>query len=486
MAIQVSGTQVIGNSRELTNIASVDATTAASITAAGVGGGGTRDFVADGSITAGQGVGVTPNGKVSAVTGLTGSNFTFLNANQSQTRIVGMTSTKAVVIYANGSNIKGKVVTVGASTLSYGSEFTVSNSQGPGYLYAIYEPNSGKILVTWRHDANSTYYMKAVVVSISGTSGSVGSEVTVSTNPSYEHTLLPRPGNAQVAVCWRGGNPGQPGNCRLFTISGTSISMGSNSTTSQSFRRGAWTTSSRLWVLEGNYGRFAQPITLSGTTFSRGSYTDIYTGGWDYTEAWWDSTASKLVRVSADGSGFRMEAYTATTSIALAGTTLLTAPGEGFGGSNTPAYFSTALSRGIFKYKDSANSYLTKISVDGNNNPVFDSKITLPYEAKSFSDSAGNVLYTMVMASPDPVYAAASYVNFSSSLFSFVGFASNSVSDGQTVTVDIVGGENSSQSGLTIGSYYGISNGGVLTAGATPALGVATSATSILVQPGRS
>ena len=40
MAIQVSGTQVIGNSRELTNIASVDATTAASITAAGVGGGG--------------------------------------------------------------------------------------------------------------------------------------------------------------------------------------------------------------------------------------------------------------------------------------------------------------------------------------------------------------------------------------------------------------------------------------------------------------
>jgi hypothetical protein len=41
MAIQVNGTQVIGNSRELTNIASVDATTAASITAAGVGGGAT-------------------------------------------------------------------------------------------------------------------------------------------------------------------------------------------------------------------------------------------------------------------------------------------------------------------------------------------------------------------------------------------------------------------------------------------------------------
>ena len=39
MAIQVSGTEVISNSRGLNNIATVDATTAASITAAGVGGG---------------------------------------------------------------------------------------------------------------------------------------------------------------------------------------------------------------------------------------------------------------------------------------------------------------------------------------------------------------------------------------------------------------------------------------------------------------
>ena len=41
MAIQVSGTQVIGNSRELTNIASVDATTATAIGNAGVGGAST-------------------------------------------------------------------------------------------------------------------------------------------------------------------------------------------------------------------------------------------------------------------------------------------------------------------------------------------------------------------------------------------------------------------------------------------------------------
>ena len=45
MAIQVSGTQVISNARALTNIASVDATSAASITAAGVGGVPSISFV---------------------------------------------------------------------------------------------------------------------------------------------------------------------------------------------------------------------------------------------------------------------------------------------------------------------------------------------------------------------------------------------------------------------------------------------------------
>ena len=54
MAIQVSGTQVIGNSRELTNIASVDATTAASITAAGVGGTPVKSWTNLGTLSLGN------------------------------------------------------------------------------------------------------------------------------------------------------------------------------------------------------------------------------------------------------------------------------------------------------------------------------------------------------------------------------------------------------------------------------------------------
>ena len=70
--LQVNSTDVITNARQLSNIASIDATTAAAITAGGVGGGGSTDFVATGSITAGNLVGLTSTGTVKVVPALLG------------------------------------------------------------------------------------------------------------------------------------------------------------------------------------------------------------------------------------------------------------------------------------------------------------------------------------------------------------------------------------------------------------------------------
>ena len=71
MAIQVSGTTVIDDSRSLTNITSVDATTVASISAAGVGGGGTHDFVASGAISNGDVVILNSDGTVTVAGNVT-------------------------------------------------------------------------------------------------------------------------------------------------------------------------------------------------------------------------------------------------------------------------------------------------------------------------------------------------------------------------------------------------------------------------------
>jgi len=115
MAIQVGGTQVISNTQGLTNIASVDATTAASISAAGVGGGGTYDFVASGAISAGDVVALNTAGTGSVVSssnianwvgiataaissGATGTITIFTGTNDQQSGL-----TAGTVYYANTS-----------------------------------------------------------------------------------------------------------------------------------------------------------------------------------------------------------------------------------------------------------------------------------------------------------------------------------------------------------------------------------------------
>ena len=80
MAIKVGGTTVIDDSRQLSNIASVDATTVAALGTAGVGGGGgSFDMTATGSITAGKVVVLNSNGTVSTVVNQAGDPATSLS-----------------------------------------------------------------------------------------------------------------------------------------------------------------------------------------------------------------------------------------------------------------------------------------------------------------------------------------------------------------------------------------------------------------------
>lgn len=68
MAIKVGGTEVIDNSRELKNIASVDSTTVTALSNAGVGsGGGKFSATADGAIAIGKPVALQSNGTVKQV-----------------------------------------------------------------------------------------------------------------------------------------------------------------------------------------------------------------------------------------------------------------------------------------------------------------------------------------------------------------------------------------------------------------------------------
>ena len=157
MAIQISGTEVISNSRGLNNIASVDATTAASISAAGVGGGGTIDFTADGAISAGDVVALNSDGTVSAVAadasagGIQDTEFYSSSYQQNCCSFYDTINNVSVHFYrgsVSSVGVYGVVCTNTGGTLSFTSPLLITtNDYSASGMSACFDPASGYIIL---------------------------------------------------------------------------------------------------------------------------------------------------------------------------------------------------------------------------------------------------------------------------------------------------------------------------------------------------
>jgi len=86
MAIKVGGTTVVDDSRQLTNIASVDATTVAALGAAGISGGGGIELTTSEDIVEGDTLAFNiTSGKVEKVARIGGSGYNNLGSLQTST-----------------------------------------------------------------------------------------------------------------------------------------------------------------------------------------------------------------------------------------------------------------------------------------------------------------------------------------------------------------------------------------------------------------
>ena len=181
MAIKVGGTTVVDDSRGLTNIATVDATTAAAISAAGVGGGGEHDFVASGAIANGDVVAVNADGTVSII-----SDYNFALTEETNTatgetgRYAGITTDGNGTVflgYTNSTNntMYGMAGTVSGSTITWGTAVSLGVFN-PSYTAVVYDPDQDVFITV----ANSSAVPKAVACSVNGTTITAGSPVTVS------------------------------------------------------------------------------------------------------------------------------------------------------------------------------------------------------------------------------------------------------------------------------------------------------------------
>ena len=143
MAIKVNGTEVISDSRALNNIASVDATTVASLGAAGVGGGGLKSvqaFTSSGTWTKPSGIstvrvrvqGAGGGGGCGASTYVTGSGGGGGGYAEDIIDVSGVSSV-SVTVGAGGAGRTGSTGQGGTGgTSSFGAYVSATGGQGGG------------------------------------------------------------------------------------------------------------------------------------------------------------------------------------------------------------------------------------------------------------------------------------------------------------------------------------------------------------------
>ena len=490
MAIQVSGTEVISNARALTNIASVDATTVASMAAAGVGGAsGEQEFVATGTLSAGTVVGIRSDGTIGTILPLNGSKGSFASDAFWQLASCAL-STNTILVYWMSNNtgyINVQVGTVSGTSISFGSKLVIFGNVYGDNSAAVYCPNINKAVLAWNY-GNATG--RAVVLTISGTSVSAGSQFVFNTGYTFGTSLAYDNTNSKLFISWASSG-GANGNIKAGTISGTTISMGS----AAQFESGSLNSTSMAWdanagkgvvLWHNNSTSYSRVFTVSGTSISYGSVANLDTnngggvingtGGSIY-----DPISQKIVAVYLTNSGAR--AYVGTIS----GTSISWGSGVYFSSSNQPTRVATDGSGNIvvcWSTSVPANLTYYKTFVDGTV-LALSSATELPSGTATNTNDmcpvflTGSDKFVFTWANNGNAGTAIVVDVVNGGLSGYVGVTAASIANGATGKVTVVGGINTNQSGLLVGVPYGVDlNTGALSIGVN-VIGRAISSTSL-------
>jgi len=293
---------------------------------------GTHRAKASGTLPSGQPVIVNADGTVS-VAGLAtltqgvGSAVVFKAATSLYNLAVyDPGNDKVIVGYFDYSSSSGRgtavVGTVSGQSISFGSP-TVFTGNSPGALSAAFDVNAGSVIFSWESNSNSGYGT-AIVGTVSGTSISFGSAVVFNSR-STSATAIAYDENAQkcVVVYRDTGASGRPGRAKVATISGTSVSFGSegnitnNNAGIEDITYDASTQ--KVVAIWTNYNSgsvgCAAVGTISGTSISFGNQVTFESGNTTAQKIVYDSSAQKvLIAYKDDGDSEKGKCVVGTVS----------------------------------------------------------------------------------------------------------------------------------------------------------------------------
>ncbi len=516
MAIQISGTTVINDSRGLTNIASVDATTAASITAAGVGGGGSQTFTASGSITAGDIVGLNTSGNVSSTAaGLIAESDFFVDKTP-VTSCYDEGTNKHVIMYQDYSDsgkYKTVVATVSGSTVSLGTPYDMSffDPQSNNLQQLVAGP-SGKIVLFGKY--NSTYGAGAYTVgTISGTSLSWGSRVnftnagSVDAMNDLEATYDKSQGRFLIYYIYVAADQTYDTVVQAGSLSGTSLSLGSRVQVFSDYGYNIQMVycsnlnkTAGFFTSNSNGKTYGFLASISGTTVSVTTPTAIDTftaGGVDF---WMVSIAynpltSRVALVGYDAGSNNRNAGI-LYGIAATSTTLTTV-GQ--------VVLPNTISGASMAFNEDTGYILLTVSDSSGVNmgvhtySVYVQEDSVSYTESCFGSTTGYYSNAPQALNYDPdvggffIWGFSSYergqterikvLDFEGPHANPIGIAEETKTDGQAISVSVAGSIVTGLSGLLAGSPYGVNpyNGDLTINGSSP-LGYALSSTSLYIK----
>jgi hypothetical protein len=533
MAIKVGGTDVIDNSRGLKNIATVDATTAASITAAGVGGGGSLDFTADEAISAGDPVAVKTNGNIEGISASLSRNNT---SNQSfgSLSVYGVGGDfvfnpvrKHYTMYFrnSGNDFRGRTYTFevdepNVSNYTAGSQTSIYNSRAGNYFVALYDETYDRDLVLYLDGSNGN-----VSVALINTLNEDGGAGTYTWYPSLNDT-----GVIHSSSSWEGYDfCYDAGSGYYFVVTsryGNDVSItpvqlsGSNSlvvgTTTQIISGQRYapikiaSNGSGQFLLHARDDGIADQIVVPFTIDTSGGFYSIsYTVGsattvsgdpsnsWDFAQVAYDSDSGKFALIYIQTSGpsqVKMRSATVSSNSVTLNTAVTLSNGNG------KAKFIKVGDYGlgvVFRNDDQSRTEFSSVVINSSTGAItFTQNMILststdPYIAHSFavatSAGLGSSQFTMVADSNSGTNSTSLFYNtvdVNSNSSKVVGFAESAISASSTGSVTVIGGVNDQQSGLTVGSKHYLNAGGGLTTtvGSNTYAGLAISSTELLVK----
>ena len=465
--------------------------------------------VASGAMTDGKPVIVNANGTVSVVAQSGASVGTYaeyapdIGDSESQPSVVYDTnSDRIVVFYADEDNSfhgTARVGTVSSGSISFGTA-VVFESSTTQYISATFDSSNNKIVVAYTEYSDGRAGNCVVgTVDPSDNSISFGSEAEFAADARPKSIAFDSSNN-KVLIVYKDGS--QHGNAIVGTVSGTSISFGSNNKwqSAQTNNPGVVFDSSNnrflvTYVDAGNSDKGAARVaTISSTSVSLGSETFFDTGTTQYISPTFDSTNNKVVIAYKDngdsGKGKVIVATISGTSVSFGTETEFIGNTVQFVSAN----YNSSSNKVVIAYRDGDDSDIGKAVVGTVSGTSI--SVTSPTTFRSGTE----VQHGVVGSDPDTgqsiiFYTASStdkgeYITFNAitnnlTSENFIGFSDGAFADGQSAVINTANTIDRNQSSLTAGQTLFVQTDGTLSETAddpSVTAGTAISATELIVK----